>query len=91
MPISHQLVTYYSAEHLIPIIFVMVGVATVIGHLLDRTLGQFAFGMVGNSSLVLMSMIVAVSVGRASLTTFTYGESIRFRSEERRVGKDAVV
>ena len=77
MSISHQLVNYYSGYQLILIMFVMVCIAAVIGHLLDKALDKFAFGLVGNSSLILMSMIVAVLLGPTSTTMFTYGESIR--------------
>lgn len=78
MSTSYQLVSDYAADHMIMIIFVMVCSASVIGHLLNKALGQFAFGMVGNSSVVLMSIIVAVSIGRTSVTILTFGESIRF-------------
>ena len=67
----------YATENLMLIVLMTLGASAAIGHLLDKTLGNLAFGIVGNSCLVLMSIVVAVSLARTQLTLFTYDESAR--------------
>ena len=78
MSILQDFTNYYAYDNLMLFILATVASACAIGHLLDKTLGDLAFGMLPNSFLVLMSMLVAVSIGRNHVDLVTYDESARF-------------
>ena len=73
-----ELSHYYATDNLMLVVVVTLGGAAAIGHVLDKALGDLAFGIVGNACLVLMSMIVAVSLARSNVNLITYDESARF-------------
>lgn len=73
MYILQQLTNFYATDNIMTVVLISIVCAFIIGHLLDRTLGGFSFGLVGNALLVLMSMIIGVSVGPEH-ATFTNGD-----------------
>lgn len=66
---------FHAADNLMLIVVFTLGGAAAIGHVLDRALGGLAFGIAGNSFLVLMGIIVAVSVGRTHVNLINHDES----------------
>ncbi len=77
MYILQQLTNFYATDNIMSVVFISVVCALVIGHLLDKTLGGFSFGLFGNALLVLMSMIVGVSVGPEHATFMNSNGSVR--------------
>jgi hypothetical protein len=75
--ILQEITDFYAIDNLMLMMLLTLGCSCAVGHLLDRTLREFAFGMVGNSALVLMSILVATSVGREQVTLISDDESIR--------------
>ncbi|MCC2098896.1 MAG: hypothetical protein KDJ29_18535 [Hyphomicrobiales bacterium] len=75
--ILQEITDFYATDNLMIVAFLIIGCAAAIGHLLDRTLGELAFGLVGNSALVLMSILVATSIGREHVMLISTDESIR--------------
>ena len=75
--ILQEITDFYATDNLMLVALVIIGCACAIGHLLDRTLRELAFGMAGNSALVLMSILVATSVGREQVTLISGDESVR--------------
>ena len=77
MAILQDFTRFYTADNLMLVVLATMAAAAAIGHLLDKVLQDMAFGMVGNSFLVLMSIIVAVSIGRNHVTLVSSDESVR--------------
>ena len=77
MNVLQQLTNFYATDNIMLVVLVASGCSFVIGHLLDRILGGMSFGPIGNSFLVLMSMIVGVSIGPEHATFVNGDDAIR--------------
>ncbi|MGE3244808.1 MAG: hypothetical protein AB7F96_17900 [Beijerinckiaceae bacterium] len=63
MYILQQLTNFYATDNIMMVLLIAMTSAFAIGHLLNKILGGMSFGLAGNAILVMMSMVIAVSVG----------------------------
>lgn len=77
MNVLQQLTNFYATDNLMLVVLLVSGCSFVIGHLLDRVLGGMSFGPIGNSFLVLMSMIVGVAIGPEHASFVNSDDAVR--------------